>query len=378
MTFQEAEKTYKELRSQYAAGKVSSADFEAEVSKLKLQDAEGRWWQIGVQSGEWYVHDGQKWSKSQPPPPDKGETPTVAPTPAPVPSPSDATPAPKPLSSGSRSKGLPARPFSAAPARSSGGLPIPLIIGIVVVVALIGFGVIYAGYSYLSGAFGSSGNSTAGDATATVSVAGVVRTTVIPTLPPVRPTDTPLPPTLPPTAVITPTVPSPTATITATVAAGTPGTTGTPRPTVPTATRKPAVSPTPSPTKGPAVAPGVYVTKLTTDPAQPNIGEQIQFHVSFLNTTGKVGPGTWFVKIFKCQAACTADELKTNKSVGETPKTTKQILPGNTDLVIGSWSVGVGACTYVASPFYFDNYQNVVPFLKPDGSQLFQLVNVCH
>jgi hypothetical protein len=117
---------------------------------------------------------------------------------------------------------------------------------------------------------------------------------------------------------------------------------------------------------------------LQTDPAQPSIGEPIQFRVSFLNTTGKLGPGTWYVKIFKCVAACTADELRVNRSIGETPKTNKQILPGGSDLVVGPWSAGTGACTYVASPFYYDSSQNVVPFVKPDGSQLYQLVNVCH
>ena len=69
MNFQEAEKAYQDLRAQYSAGKLSNTDFEAEVSKLKVQDADGRWWQIGVQSGDWYVHDGQKWTKSHPPAP---------------------------------------------------------------------------------------------------------------------------------------------------------------------------------------------------------------------------------------------------------------------------------------------------------------------
>src|SRR5512143_1827081 len=69
MNFQEAEKAYQDLRAQYSAGKLSNTDFEAAVSKLKVQDADGRWWQIGVQSGDWYVHDGQKWTKSRPPAP---------------------------------------------------------------------------------------------------------------------------------------------------------------------------------------------------------------------------------------------------------------------------------------------------------------------
>src|SRR5512141_2983800 len=67
MNFQEAERAYQDLRAQYSAGKLNNSDFEAQVSKLKVQDSEGRWWQIGVQSGEWYMHDGQKWTKARPP-----------------------------------------------------------------------------------------------------------------------------------------------------------------------------------------------------------------------------------------------------------------------------------------------------------------------
>src|SRR5512135_2215536 len=91
MNFQEAEKAYQDLRAQYSAGKLSNTDFETEVSKLKVQDADGRWWQIGVQSGEWYVHDGQKWTKARPPnhgsasvvPPASPETPHASKAPAP-------------------------------------------------------------------------------------------------------------------------------------------------------------------------------------------------------------------------------------------------------------------------------------------------------
>ena len=63
-TFEEAEKTYRDLKAQHDAGKLSDTAFEAEVGKLRMQDAQGRWWQIGVQSGEWYMHDGKHWNKA--------------------------------------------------------------------------------------------------------------------------------------------------------------------------------------------------------------------------------------------------------------------------------------------------------------------------
>lgn len=74
MNFQDAEKTHKDLRAQLDAGKLSDSTFEAEVGKLRMQDSQGRWWQIGAQTGEWYMYDGQRWGKAKPP----------VPTPAPV------------------------------------------------------------------------------------------------------------------------------------------------------------------------------------------------------------------------------------------------------------------------------------------------------
>lgn len=65
MTFQDAEQTYRDFKTQHASGKLSDADFEAQVGKLRLQDSQGRWWQIGVQTGKWYVHDGRKWNEAK-------------------------------------------------------------------------------------------------------------------------------------------------------------------------------------------------------------------------------------------------------------------------------------------------------------------------
>ena len=80
MNFQDAEKTYKDLKVQHDSGKLSDSTFEAEVGKLRMQDAQGRWWQIGVQTGEWYMHDGQKWNKAKPP---VAATPPSEPAPSP-------------------------------------------------------------------------------------------------------------------------------------------------------------------------------------------------------------------------------------------------------------------------------------------------------
>lgn len=63
VTFQEAEKTYKDLRSQWFDGKLSDTDFEERINQLKVKDVHGRSWQLGVRTGEWYFNDGQKWVK---------------------------------------------------------------------------------------------------------------------------------------------------------------------------------------------------------------------------------------------------------------------------------------------------------------------------
>src|SRR5574340_1033692 len=157
MNFQEAEKAYQDLRAQYSAGKLSSTDFEEQVSKLKLQDAEGKWWQIGVQSGDWYMHDGQKWSKARPPleeelptapaAPPEGET-QAAPAPA-------IAPIPGMGAKESRPRVAP-RLFTSKPAGREGGLPKPILIGIIGVVAILVLGAFVGILAFVSGQFGGS------------------------------------------------------------------------------------------------------------------------------------------------------------------------------------------------------------------------------
>lgn len=65
--FQNAEKAYQYLKTRHSSGKLTDADFEAQVNELKVQDGQGRWWQLGVRTGEWYYNDGQKWVKGTPP-----------------------------------------------------------------------------------------------------------------------------------------------------------------------------------------------------------------------------------------------------------------------------------------------------------------------
>jgi len=70
MTIREMQDRYYELRTKFAAGVISREIFEAQVAQLQYQDAQGRYWAIGLQTGEWYVHEGGHWrpeKKTQPP-----------------------------------------------------------------------------------------------------------------------------------------------------------------------------------------------------------------------------------------------------------------------------------------------------------------------
>lgn len=396
MSFQEAERAYQDLRAQYSAGKLSNTDFENEVSKLKVQDAEGRWWQIGVQSGDWYVHDGQKWAKAKPPihgtpavvpsaPPEApaassapaASTPAATPPP-PGPSGSTTAPASPPVTPPGKAPGggrLAPRFFSAAPAgRGGGNLPTPVLFGIIGIVALIGIAIIVAAFLLVSGQLkGTTGTPTRTAGTAgTPTLAAVVGPTIAQaTLPPLA-TNTPIPlPTSAATAAITPTVavtPT-TAPVTATTAAARP-----------TATKKPAATtaaPAATATKAPNVPPGVYVTKVRTDPAVPQFNVPTTFYVTFFNNSGSSGPSAWQVKIFKCEAACTGSELADNKSIGETPKSSQTIPAGTSELAVGPWVIGLGGCNYVASPYYVNDSGVVVPFPTQDGNRLYYNFKMC-
>lgn len=65
--FKQTEDQYFLLKGQLAAGRISREQFEAALKDLTLQDAQGRYWMIGADTGNWYVHDGHAWVQSLPP-----------------------------------------------------------------------------------------------------------------------------------------------------------------------------------------------------------------------------------------------------------------------------------------------------------------------
>jgi hypothetical protein len=68
------EQRYRALVADYRAGRIDRATFVAAADDLHFRDASGRCWAIGLETGEWYCHDGQTW---QPGDPSAAERPAV-------------------------------------------------------------------------------------------------------------------------------------------------------------------------------------------------------------------------------------------------------------------------------------------------------------
>lgn len=95
MTLAQMQARFFELKGKLAVGQIQEEEFKRELERLRFQDAHGRWWMIGAQSGRWYYYDGARWllgDPPEPPPPaiTAGEPVTYIPPAAPV------RPAPQP------------------------------------------------------------------------------------------------------------------------------------------------------------------------------------------------------------------------------------------------------------------------------------------
>jgi hypothetical protein len=98
MTFAELEQRFQQLRQQWMSGQIDQATFAAQVQALQLQDAQGRYWTIGVQTGQWYYFDGNNWLPGTPPASARaGETIAAR---SPLPPPPVPARAPVPVSAG--------------------------------------------------------------------------------------------------------------------------------------------------------------------------------------------------------------------------------------------------------------------------------------
>jgi PASTA domain len=125
--FQEADRRYAELARQRDAGSISDEEFDAQRRRLMVQDDEGRWWAKSRKTGEWNYRDGDTWVRGTPP----GYQEVV----------------PKPTTDSS-SKRTPSPPHPRGVENGKDerqrGLPwVPVAIGLVGLVALVGIGIIF-------------------------------------------------------------------------------------------------------------------------------------------------------------------------------------------------------------------------------------------
>jgi hypothetical protein len=67
MDYAQVEEQFQSLKQQFTAGKLDEAAFKAQLNELMVQDGQGRWWMIGYETGQWYMHDGSAWVRADPP-----------------------------------------------------------------------------------------------------------------------------------------------------------------------------------------------------------------------------------------------------------------------------------------------------------------------
>lgn len=67
MDFGEAEATFAELQRKLRRNDISQEAFYQEVSKLMVQDEDGKYWAVDPAGGGWLYHDGQNWKPAMPP-----------------------------------------------------------------------------------------------------------------------------------------------------------------------------------------------------------------------------------------------------------------------------------------------------------------------
>ncbi len=67
MNFSQVAAEYQKLKAQYHAGALTEANFRARLQNMMTQDAQGRWWIIGYETGQWYFSENEQWVRAEPP-----------------------------------------------------------------------------------------------------------------------------------------------------------------------------------------------------------------------------------------------------------------------------------------------------------------------
>jgi len=65
--FKDVEAAFEALRGRLRRGEITSNDYVSGLKQLRFRDDQGRFWMIGLQSGQWYYYNGRDWIRAQPP-----------------------------------------------------------------------------------------------------------------------------------------------------------------------------------------------------------------------------------------------------------------------------------------------------------------------
>ncbi|MBI4670365.1 MAG: hypothetical protein HY741_01680 [Chloroflexi bacterium] len=391
MSFAQAEQEFFRLKGQLETRRLTSEQFENALHALMVQDAQGRYWMLGADSGVWYVYDGQQWVRATP----------AAPVGAPAGTPTSTARASSTtlvilavlalfliallavggywfLRSGLYANNPKSAMATLTPvsglALSKTGAPLPTLAPVVTPTAL----PVIPTATLASDVIATSGRPT------------VPQETVLPTSArPTVPQETAPPPTVEPTTpqeTVLPLITLPGSTVvvviepaTATSPLPTEAPSLTPPPTVaatntrrpPTRTPLPTATLAPTEVPTPAYPPGVYVTQMNTEPAEPKRNQGVTFLVTFLNTTSATQQYNWLIQIY---------DAESNRRFGETlvqgltvpPGTSVQTSPNN-------WQVtGAGGCISFYAQAQFQNADGGrIPFTLPEGNAFSQGFTVC-
>jgi len=370
--FQHLEQQYYRMRGKYAVGRMSEQEFDAALHDMAVEDAQGNYWMLGANSGEWYYFDGTAWVSGDP---DSADFPIDA----------EATPSLEPVHTmpalTAEQEALLAAPkteYAGAPALA---LPFFVTSIVLIIVAVIAF-VLFQGDQV------------------SLANASALPTRISP------PTRVAAQPVKPPTRFPTPTLPRPT-TVAKVDAASIPVTV-TPQPLViePTSTA-PALTSIPTVTPGarfttepgqvttlndtsfevtaepqaPSAAPqnpsglpaNVYVTNLRFSPNPPPQRQQIHFTATFLNTQPQPVPITWRVVFLSL------DKNGHNKDWGQSEPVSIQVPPGQSEFSLSYVPVtSFGPCVVLqilAAQRMPDNAR--VFFPSPGGGSFATSANFC-
>ncbi len=319
--FRRAEEDFLRLRGQLEVGRIAQKEFDDAVKRLMVQDAQGRYWSLGPDTGKWYVNENGQWIQSEP----------------------DSAQAARPAASSSRT--------------------LPLLLaalgGLALCICVLG-GIVF------------------GMSTGVLTISTTKPTATFPPLPPVfvptaiaLVTNTPVLPTAPPPAIsIPPANLTPTLALTETLPTATLTLTPTVTQTI-TLTPTLTLTPTATATLTPMIPPGVYVTEIRTEPNPPPRQQPIGFHVTFLNNTGAPQTYRWLVYVYRVE--------NSRNSFGETAaQGTAMPVGALTVKTINDWRSGIGPCeNFFARVAWIDDNRRSIPFTGINGQPFEHYFQVC-